>query len=199
MSGPGSVTVWLDQLKAGANRDEAVAELWERYFSRLVNQARLHLRGRRTMKDEEDAALSAFDGLVRGVEAGKFPRLDDRGDLWRVLLMMTANKARNAVRDENREKRRGGQVAHAIAAADSDPAGVVVPSGDPDPAEVVALAESVGQMLAALGDAELRLVAEMALAGHSNAEIADAIKKVVPTVERKRMRIREIWAAMGYG
>ena len=198
MSGPGSVTLWLDRLKGGDDRDAAMDELWKRHFGELVRQAGRHLRGRRAAGDAEDAALSAFAGFVRGVEAGKFPKLDDRNDLWRVLLMLAANKARNAVRDEGREKRGGGLAAHPIAAADSDPEGVPVPSAEPDPAEAAALAEETERLLTALGDAELRRVAELSLAGHSNAEIACAVGKVVSTVERKRKRIREIWLGMGY-
>ncbi|HSQ56866.1 MAG TPA: ECF-type sigma factor, partial [Gemmata sp.] len=85
MSGMGSVTLWLNRLKAGETRDEAVTRLWERYFADLVHQAQRHLRGRRRATEGEDVALSAFDRFVRGVEAGKFPRLDDRHDLWQVL------------------------------------------------------------------------------------------------------------------
>src|SRR4051794_13628801 len=152
MSGPGSVTVWLDRLKAG-DRDEAVARLWERYFGQLVARARDHLGGRRAVADGEDVALSAFDGLVRAVAAGRFPRLNDRDDLWQVLLVMTARKAANAARDAARLKRGGGQVVGAIGAAgDSGGSGFSVPSSEPDPAEVVALAEGAEAMLAGLGD-----------------------------------------------
>lgn len=199
MSGPGSVTLWLDRLKAGEDRDEAVNRLWKRYFTQLVGQACNHLRGRRAAVDGEDVALSAFDGFVRSLEAGKFPKLDDRDDLWRILLRMTANKARNAVRDENREKRGGGLAAHAIADGGSDMGGVPVAATDPDHAEAVALAEGADRMLAVLGSDELRRVAVMSLDGYTNGEIAAAIGKVEPTVERKRNRIREIWAALGFG
>ncbi|MBA4192252.1 MAG: RNA polymerase subunit sigma-70 [Planctomycetaceae bacterium] len=198
MNGPGSVTVWLDQLKAGKTRDEAVAQLWKRYFTQLVDQARRHLRSRRAVGDGEDAALSAFDGFVRAVQAGKFPKLDDRNDLWQVLLMMTGNKAKNAIRDEDRAKRGGGMVAHGIATADSDPVGVVVASEHPDPAEAVVLAEGAERLLLALGDAELRRVAELALEGYTNAEIAATLGKAVATAERKRNRIRDIWLGLGF-
>lgn len=133
MSGPGSVTVWLDRLKAGGDRDAAMGELWGRYFRDLVRRAREHLRGRRSIDDGEDVALSAFDGFVRGVEAGKFPKLEDRDDLWRVLLMMAANKARNAVRDEGRAKRGGGVAFHGLANADSEAGGEAIPSVEPEP------------------------------------------------------------------
>jgi RNA polymerase sigma factor (sigma-70 family) len=198
MDGPGSVTVWLDRLKEGADRDEAVARLWERYFTRLVAQARQHLRGRRATGDEEDAALSAFDGFVRAVEAGRFPRLGDRDDLWQVLLMMTANRARNAVRDGNRRKRGGGRVAHGIAGTDSE-AGVQLPSPEPDPAEAVALAEGAERLLEALSDPGLRQVAVLRLEGETVREIAARLGRAVATVERKLKRIREVWAATGEG
>ena len=87
-----SVTVWLEHLKAG---DPAAAgPLWERYFARLVTLARARLRlAPRAARDEEDVALSAFHNFCRGVEAGRFPRLDDRDDLWQVLFMITTCKA----------------------------------------------------------------------------------------------------------
>lgn len=194
-----SVTLWLNRLKAGENRDEAVAYLWTRYFTQLVHQARNHLRSWRTAVDEEDVALSALDGFVRAAEAGKFPKLNDRNDLWPVLLMMTANKAKNAVRDANRDKRGGGMVGHGIATADSDLGGVPVSSGEPDPAEAAILAEGVERLLMVLGESELRRVAVLALEGHTNAEIAAVLGKAVATVERKLKRIREIWAGTGFG
>ncbi len=59
-----SVTVWIESLKAG---DAAAAEeLWRRYFKALVHLARERLRGAsRTVADEEDAALDAFDSFFR--------------------------------------------------------------------------------------------------------------------------------------
>jgi DNA-directed RNA polymerase specialized sigma24 family protein len=198
MNGPGSVTVWLDRLQAGGHRDEAVARLWERYFTHLVARARNHLRGQRAAVDGEDVALSALDGFVRAVEAGRFPKLKDRNDLWAVLLHMTANRARNAVRDENRIKRGGGLRQHQLTAGDSDAAGVAPQALEPDPAEVVALAEEVEHMLTTLGNPVLQRVAVLALEGHTNQEIAAALGKAVATAERKLKRIREIWASAGY-
>src|SRR5258708_5465897 len=104
MPSEGSVTRWLDRLKAG---DPVAAQsLWERYFRRLVGLARKRLRNDRPrVADEEDVALSAFDNLCRGAKQGRFPRLDDRDDLWRVLVALTVRKASKVVRDEGRQKR----------------------------------------------------------------------------------------------
>jgi hypothetical protein len=101
MASKGSVTGWLDQLKAGDPL--AAQKLWERYFRRLVGLARKKLQGaRRGAADEEDVALSAFDSFCRGAEQGRFPRLDDRDNLWRLLMLLTARKAWHLARDEGR-------------------------------------------------------------------------------------------------
>src|SRR5262245_51636439 len=91
--GEGSVTHWIGDLKSGG--DSAAQHLWERYFQRLVRLARKKLqsdRRPRTAEDEEDAALSAFDSFCRGVDRGRFPRLTDRDDLWRLLVVLTLRK-----------------------------------------------------------------------------------------------------------
>src|SRR5262245_28813364 len=87
MPSPGSVTIWLSQLKAG---DTAAAQhLWQGYYRRLVGLARQRLQGRpRAVADEEDVALSAFDSFCQGVERGRFPQLDDRDDLWQLLVVL---------------------------------------------------------------------------------------------------------------
>src|SRR5262245_23008540 len=107
MSSDASVTQWLNLLKDG---DRAAAgPIWERYFPLLVRRARAALRGKRAMAaDEEDIALSALDSFCRGAEKGRFPRLNDRDDLWRLLLIITARKTAHLVRDEHRAKRGGG-------------------------------------------------------------------------------------------
>ena len=93
----GSVTLWIGHLQAGD--DGAAQKLWERYFRRLVGLARKKLRDTpRRAADEEDVALSAFDSFCRGVRRGRFPQLDDRNNLWRLLVTVTARKAFDQVR-----------------------------------------------------------------------------------------------------
>ena len=80
MPSPGSVTCWIDQLKAG--EPAAVQPLWEGYFQQLVARTRQKLTGRsRRAADEEDVALSAFDSFCRAAAQGRFPQLQDRDDL----------------------------------------------------------------------------------------------------------------------
>jgi len=104
-----AVTLWLDQFQAGD--DAAARKLWEAYFHRLVGLARGKLQGRpRLAADEEDVALSAFNSFFRGLERGRFPRLGDRDDLWRLLVTPTVRKASHLLRDVGRLKRGGADV-----------------------------------------------------------------------------------------
>src|SRR6266545_4470417 len=109
MSPDESVTHWLNLLQGGDPR--AAQQLWERYFHRLVGLARAKLQGHpRRAADEEDVALSVFRCLCEGASRGRFPELEDRDDLWRLLVTLTERKAYNLARDERRLKRGGGAV-----------------------------------------------------------------------------------------
>src|SRR5687768_16542494 len=104
-----SVTMWLGGLKAGCS--DAAAKIWHRYVEQLVRHARRKLgRSPRRAVDEEDVVLSAFDGFLQGVDDGRFLKLDDRDDLWQVLVMLTERRAIALRRRELALKRGGGQV-----------------------------------------------------------------------------------------
>ena len=100
------ISIWLSQLKDG---DAAAArQLWDTYFLRMVEVARLKLHGTRTrMADEEDVALSAFKSFCRGACDGRFPQLPEHEDPWPLLLALTNHKAIDLVRHERRVKRGG--------------------------------------------------------------------------------------------
>src|SRR5262245_55424794 len=72
-------------------------------------RARLGQSDRR-VTDEEDVVVVAFERFLRGVRQGRFPRLADRDDLWAILFTLTERTARNTIRDQQREKRGGGNV-----------------------------------------------------------------------------------------
>ena len=69
-------------------------EIWQQYYDKLVRLARRKLgpMGRRSA-DEEDVALSAFHSFYRGASQGRFPKLNDRHDLWKLLVTITCRKA----------------------------------------------------------------------------------------------------------
>jgi len=118
MSEHRTVTAWIAGLKAGDSA--AAGEIWKRYVDRLA-RAKLGSSPRR-VADEDDVALSAFNDFLQGVEDGSFAWLDDRDDLWQVLVMLTERKAIAQQRREQAQKRGGGQVRgeSVFAAADAD-------------------------------------------------------------------------------
>jgi RNA polymerase sigma factor (sigma-70 family) len=189
VSSDGSVTSWINQLQTGGA--QAAQQLWQRYFRRLVGLARLRLRGApRRMADEEDVALSAFDSFCRGAEQGRFPQLDDRDNLWQLLVVLTARKASNLRRDENRQKRRG-RAAAETAVEQTELEQVI--DREPSPAFAAELSDTCRYLLAALDDDTLHAVALAKMEGYTTEEISDTLHCSPRTVERKLGLIRAIW------
>lgn len=190
MPGSTPITVWLEQLKAG---DPAAAQpLWETFFARLVGLARARLRGTpRALADEEDVALSAFDSFCRGAGAGRFPRLNDRDDLWQLLVVLTVRKAAGLARFQGRQRRAGpGQAADP--GDDGSPLAQAA-GAEPTPEFAAQVAEEYRRLLSLLADAELRSVAVWKMEGYTNAEVAAKLGRSEGTVERKLALIRKCW------
>lgn len=198
MSGPKSITVWINQLKAGdAN---AAQRLWEEYFQRMVELARRKLEGTtRAAADEEDVALSAFKSFCLGAREGRYTRLHDRDNLWPLLVAITAHKSVDFIRRENRQKR-GGSGTNDDEATDA-PALLAVPLSDiisrePTPEFAAEMTDHLQRLLTRLdetGDRELRRIALLRLEGYSPAEIAARTECARRTVERKLVLIGRLW------
>jgi len=195
----GSVTCWIDQLKAG--NLAAAQPLWERYFQRLVRLARAKLpaRPRPGLEgDEEDAVLSAFQSFCQGAAQGRFPRLDDRHDLWRLLVTITARKAADQIERARTLKRGGGRLLDEAALDGPDPkhraAGLdQLPGPDPTPEFAAMVAEQYQRLLDLLGDKTLRSIAVCKLEGYTNHEIAQTLRCSERTVAYKLELIRLRW------
>lgn len=186
MNSSNSVTQWLGLLQAG---DAVGAQLlWQRYFHRLVGLARKKLHGNAApLGDEEDVALSAFHSFCQAAEAGRFPQLTDRKDLWQVLVMLTARKAWALARHEGRQKRGGD-----ARASDADLEQII--GHEPSPEFAAQMAEEIQHLLGKLDDDDLRKVALWKLEGWTNEEIAGKLDCVLRTVERKLNMVRQIWS-----
>jgi hypothetical protein len=176
VSSAGSVTHWIEQLKAGDQ--VACQKLWEGYYRRLVGLARKRLQGTpRAAADEEDVALSAFDSFLRRAREGRFPRLHDRHDLWQLLVLIAGRKATNRAQYERRQRRGGGQVHHASAlvggVGSEAGAGLAELIGrEPEPDLVAQVVEEYRRLLDGLGDEALHLVAVWKPASGSSGQAA---------------------------
>jgi len=191
----GSITCWIDQLRAG---DQAAAQpLWERYFQRLVGLARVKLRAGGD-SDEEDAALSAFQSFFQGAAQGRFPRLDDRHDLWRLLVTITARKAADQIERARSLKRGGGRLLDEAALDGPDPERRIggldqLPGPDPTPEFAAMVAEQYQHLLELLGDETLRSIAVWKLEGYTVKEIAQRLDRSERMVAYKLGLIRLRW------
>jgi len=194
----GSISLWIHLLKDGD--EAAVREIWRAYFQRLVVLARAKLRGvQRRVADEEDAALCDFDSFCRGAEHGRFPQLNNRDDLWRLLVMIAARKAADLAQNEARLKRGGGLVRGDSAFLSSESSGekgwAEIAGNEPTPEFAAQTAEEYRRLLALLGNDELRSIAVWKMEGLTNSEIADRLGYAIPTVERRLRIIRKTWSA----
>jgi len=192
-----SITAWIGRLQTG---DPAAAQkLWERYFQSLVRLARQRLRGAKTRAaDEEDVVQEAFDSFFRAAQAGRFPQLHDRDDLWQLLVRITENKALDQRKQASRQKRGGGQVrGHSIFAgagdASASPGFDGVASAEPTPDFAAETIEQWRNLLAALADPQLEQIALLKMQGHTHEEIADRLGVVPDTIGRKLKLIRAKW------
>jgi RNA polymerase sigma factor (sigma-70 family) len=186
MSSLGSVSMWIDQLKEGD--DEASRRIWKRYFRQLIGFARAKLKKfPRRVADEEDVVVSVLDKLCRCAQEGKLPYVDDRDDLWRLLLVMTSRKVVSLLRREHAGKRGGGR---SPLSEEEDLARIGC--REPAPEVVAEMVESWERLLNRLGDDEMRTIAVYKMEGYSNDEIAELIGRVPRTVERRLQRIRAL-------
>ena len=197
MSEVDTVTAWLNRLRA--DDSEAAANLWHRYVGQLIRLARSKLgQSPRRAADEEDVVVSAFDAFFQGVEDGRFSRLDDRDDLWQVLVMLTERKAIKLIRHERAGKRGAGRLRGESALAGPDgssyPNGLgQVAANEPTPEFAVQVGEECVQLLNCLDDDVLRQIAVGKLEGYNNAELAERLKLSLRAVERKLSLIRRKW------
>jgi len=194
-----SVTAWIEGLRAG--RETAAAKLWNHFYQDLLALAWRNLQGTpRRVADEEDVVASALETFIRRAHEGQFPRLNDRHDLWHLLVAITERKALNLARDQSRKKRGSGKVSgesvfrnqdHSTEARGLDQ----VAGPGPTPEMAAAMTEALGQLLGML-DADLRQIALLKLEGWTNREIASRIDRSVATVERRLRLIRDKWSQL---
>ncbi len=177
-----SVSLWIEGIKEGDQ--DAARELWDRYFQRLVTLGRRVLRSTpKRAADEEDVALSAFKSFCMAAKKERFPKLNDRDDLWKLLMTITVRKAFRTTRKE-------GKVSSDEQSFIQDQLAAAQPSEE----FVQQLDEEIEHLLAGLKDGSFRDVAIFKLEGFTNAEIAEKLGKSISFVERKLKILREVWS-----
>jgi hypothetical protein len=188
-----SITGWLAGLKQGDQR--AAEVIWQNYFDRLARLAQQKLRGLpRRVADEEDVALSAFNSFVQRAQEGKFPKLEDRDDLWKLLVVITARKAIAQQRRHfagHRPDASAKDEAALCGDTSSATGGLHAILGrEPTPELAAQFAEEFAHLLDKLPDNFFRQVVVLKLEG----EIAQQLNTYEVKIERKLRIIRQIWS-----
>lgn len=191
-----TISNWIDGVKVGDTRSQQ--EIWDAYFKQLVALARNRLQTSRMREmDEEDIAIAAFNSFYRAVDEKRLPKLDDRTDLWRVLVVIASRKIADSVRRATAMKRGGGLVRGEsvfMGNDDSPSAGINQVLGKvPTPELAAETAETYDCLIKKLEDPQLERIANWKLEGYTNSEIAEMMGCVQRTVERKLERIRAVW------
>ncbi|MGF1583297.1 MAG: ECF-type sigma factor [Gemmataceae bacterium] len=177
--------------------EDAIAILWKQYFPKLVHRARRELAGRDWgVANEEDVALSAFKSFCQRAKKGNFPDLQKQDDLWRLLVTITARKATNLAKMEQRVKRGGPRRDHRKLASGCEAAHRELEqyaTREPTPDMAVLILEQYQELLGSLGNQNLLKVAQWKIEGYTNQEIATKMGCVPRTVERRLQEIRALW------
>ncbi len=186
-----SVSEWIAQLKVGD--EKAAKQIWERYFSRLCGYVRNKLNpAARRAYDEEDVALSALNALCAGATGGGFRQLENRQDLWQLLMMISARKAANVLRRPSVQKEVGECDMHS---PDSQSWNLNRLADDIPMAEFADSLDLFCEELLCMLSDKLREVALLKLNGYTNEEIAKLKGRGLSTVERYLQMIREKWSS----
>ena len=187
--------------------DDAAQALWDKYFLKLVQRATNELGRHQRMSDGEDAALSAFNSFLQGMQEGDFAWLRNRKDLWRLLAPITVRKAWAHLRHEHRDKRGGGGVfgesAFVPVRESSEIPGIagidaaLARGAALTPEDVLLLQEEYTHLLDSLPEGGIRETAELLLQygdKYDKRALAEQMGCSVRTVERRCNDIVEILA-----
>jgi DNA-directed RNA polymerase specialized sigma24 family protein len=173
-------------------------------MERLVGRARHRLKAVRLRGvDAEDIALAALHSAFDAISKGRFPRLNDRRDLWQVLITLVDRRFADERRRHFAQRRTPGAAPAEERPPRPDGGEKVrgdmddLISEDPTPEFAVMFQEELLLRLQQLPKPELREIAVAKMEGWTNEEIAQRLNCVVRTVERRLEMIREIWAAHG--
>ena len=189
----GSITRWLTEVSARRETDRSEL-LWRRFGIRLVRLARHHLRGIQDRAyDEEDLAVSTINEFYRRASLGSYDKLENRDDLWRLLMTISLNKSRNRLRALRRIKR-----------AAKTPVREIYPVKNAKeidwtntPEWLAIVAEQSEYLLRVLDDHDpsgmLQQITLMKLDGASNSQIANDLGCTRRAVAARLIWIQGIW------
>jgi RNA polymerase sigma-70 factor (ECF subfamily) len=177
---------------------QAAAELYRRYASRLIALARGQLPGKLAGRiDPEDVVQSVYRTFFADAQEDRFS-LQRGGDLWQLLVAITIHKVYDHLKWHRRAKR---TVEREIRLGDDNRVQDHLVTHEPSPVEALALLDQVQQVMRGL-DPLTRRILELRLQGHNLEEIAVATSRSQRSVIRALNAVKaslEQWYAETFG
>jgi RNA polymerase sigma-70 factor (ECF subfamily) len=175
----------LGRLRAG--QGDAAATIVRQYGRRLEALARIQLgHGILRKEDPQDVLQSVFKSFFRRVAGGQFC-LENRQDLWTLLLTLTLHKCRHRVEYYTAQRR---DIRREL--PDLDGADVIwnMLAREPTPMDAAILTETVQRLLDSLTEQQRPIVA-LSLEGGTVVQIARRLNVTQRTVQRVLKGVRE--------
>lgn len=189
----GSVSGWIAKMRQGD--PAAIGQLVARYFQKIAQFAEGKLRrGIRVIDDGEDIAISVLHTITRNSAKGKFPDLQDRDDLWFLMIVIAQHAVIDKKRTELRRERNAAPVHTMTDLLELYNVDLEEFLGnDNSSAKLLEIIDCWDELLKKLPDDRNREVAKLKMQGYSNREIADVLGMVPRTVDRKIRLIAQRW------
>lgn len=190
----GSISIWVKKLRGGDH--EAAQELWQRFFCRLEEHAAARIRGYNVPPGTvvaEEVAVSVFESIWRGANAGRFKDVKDRDELWWLLQTLTKRKVIDHIRHATADRRFSGRPDISISDRSAGIEFRELMSIEPTPEYLTIMEEEFSRLLGLLRDDKLRQIAVMKLEGYANHEIRQQLVISPATLMRKLKLIRSTW------
>lgn len=170
-----SISTLLNLVKDG--NENALEEIWRIYHPQLISLVEHNLKVPVPIADADDIAQSTMKSFYFRVREGRFPDLEDRDSLWKLLVTIALNKTRATSRNEFHRKK--------LREENLD-----VPSAEFDD-----LLLEFRSLIEILEDEDplLKKVALARFEGYTYTEIAQQLDKSVSSVERKVNLIKDIF------
>lgn len=146
-----------------------------------------------TVVSADDIASIVFHEFLKGLNEGRFRRLENRKDLWQVLVMLTQRRSADSARKALCKKRSTERTALAAGDAPTIDEQFGLVSDQPTPEQVVLLEEEFDRRIRSLEDKKLQTIALAKMSGFSNEEISQQLDCSVRSIERKLSIIRRRW------
>jgi RNA polymerase sigma factor (sigma-70 family) len=186
----------LDAMQTG--EEWAFDTFFKKYYDQLVRLAKKKIGSfpLRT-RDEEDLALSAMNSLFNCLRENRL-EAQNSIELWKILVTITNRKLINYRERQHAQKRGSGKVRGDSIWAQTGENNIFLEQPDTKqtmtPDAQVELLETMDRLFQRLDDDKTRKIARLMLEGYKINDIADTLNCVRRTIERKIVRIRELWS-----